>query len=342
MYEYLPPEKEKPLSVISMDSIEVEAVEWLWYPYIPFGKVTILQGDPGCGKTMLALDIAARLSKGEPLPFSDVSLPPMTVLYQTAEDGMGDTIKPRLLEAKANCENIKVIDESHDPLCFTDARIEAAIVQTGARLLILDPLSAYIGGDISLNAANEVRSTFRPLYEVASRTHCAVLIVAHMNKAMGSSALYRTNGSIDVSGAVRSIIAAGERKGEKTERIAVHVKSNLAAAGKALIYELTDKIEWKSQEDIDPDGLFLSGSSDRRTKKDEAELELLTLLAGGDTPATEVEAYFKDRGISFRTVNEAKKSLGVRSYRKGNQSFWVLTDDLKRQLCNNAACTEGL
>ena len=105
---------------------------------------------------------------------------------------------------------------------------------------------------------------------------------------------------------------------------------------------MTDKIEWKSQEDIDPDGLFLSGSSDRRTKKDEAELELLTLLAGGDTPATEVEAYFKDRGISFRTVNEAKKSLGVRSYRKGNQSFWVLTDDLKRQLCNNAACTEGL
>ena len=105
---------------------------------------------------------------------------------------------------------------------------------------------------------------------------------------------------------------------------------------------MTDKIEWKSQEDIDPDGLFLSGSSDRRTKKDEAELELLTLLAGGDTPATEVGAYFKDRGISFRTVNEAKKSLGVRSYRKGNQSFWVLTDDLKRQLCNNAACTEGL
>lgn len=338
----LPPEKEKPLSVISMDSVEVEAVEWLWYPYIPFGKVTILQSDPGCGKTMLALDIAARLSKGEPLPFSESSTPPMTVLYQTAEDGMGDTIKPRLLEANANCENIKVIDESQDPLCFTDARIEVAIVQTGARLLILDPLSAYIGGNVSLNAANEVRSTFRPLYEVAARTHCAVLIIAHMNKSMGSSALYRTNGSIDVSGAVRSIIAVGKRRGEKTERIAVHVKSNLAAAGKALVYELTDKIEWKSQENIDPDGVFLSNSSERRTKKDEAELELLTLLAERDTPATEIESHFKEMGISFRTVNEAKKSLGVRSYRKGNQSFWALTDDLKRQLHNNAACTEVL
>ncbi len=341
MYE-LQPEKEKALSVISMDSVEPEAVEWLCYPYIPFGKVTILQGDPGCGKTMLALDIAARLSKGEPLPFSDVPLSPMIVLYQTAEDGMSDTIKPRLLEAKANCSNIKFIDESQDPLCFTDRRIEEAITQTGARLLILDPLSAYIGGDISLNAANEVRASFRPLYEMASRTRCAVLIIAHMNKSVGGSALYRTNGSIDVSGAVRSIIAVGRRKGEKSERIAVHVTSNLAQAGKALIYDLTDKIEWKSQEDIDPDGLFLSGDSDRRTKKDEAELELLTLLAEGDTPATEIEEHFKNMGISFRTVNEAKKSLGVRSYRKGNQSFWALSDDLKRQLCNNAACTEGL
>lgn len=342
MNDNLPTEKEKALSIVGMDSVEAEAVEWLWYPYIPFGKVTILQGDPGCGKTMLALDLAARLSKGEPLPFSDVPLPPMTVLYQTAEDGMGDTIKPRLLEAKANCENIKFIDESQDPLCFTDQRIEAAIHQTGARLLILDPLSAYIGGDISLNAANEVRSTFRPLYEVASRTRCAVLIIAHMNKSMGSSALYRTNGSIDVSGAVRSIIAVGRRRGERTERIAVHVKSNLAQAGKALIYELTDRIEWKSQEDIDPDTLFLSGSSDRRTKKDEAEYELLMVLVDRDTPATEIEEHFKEMGISFRTVNEAKKSLGVRSYRKGNQSFWTLPDDLKRQLCNNAACTEGL
>ena len=334
------PEKEKSLSIISMDSVEPEAVEWLWYPYIPFGKVTILQGDPGCGKTMLALDIAARLSKGEPLPFSDVTLPPMTVLYQTAEDGMSDTIKPRLLEARANCENIKFIDESQDPLCFTDARIEAAILQTGARLLILDPLSAYIGGDISLNAANEVRSTFRPLYEAASRTRCAVLIIAHMNKSVGGSALYRTNGSIDVSGAVRSILSVGKRRGEKTERIAVHVKSNLAQAGKALIYELTDHVEWKRQEEIDPDGLFLSGGSDRRTKKDEAELELVTMLVEEDIPATEIEEHFGEMAISFRTVNEAKKSLGIRSYRKGNQSFWALTDDLKRQLCNNAACTE--
>lgn len=331
-------EKEKALSVVSMEEVEPEAVEWLWYPYIPFGKVTILQGDPGCGKTMLALDIAARLSKGQRLPFSDVFLPPMTVLYQTAEDGMADTIKPRLMEARANCQNIRFIDESQDPLCFTDERIEAAIRQTGARLLILDPLSAYIGSEVSLNAANEVRANFRPLYEMADRTHCAVLIIAHMNKMMGTSALYRTNGSIDVSGAVRSILAVGKRKGAKTERIFVHVKSNLAPAGAALTYDLTDKIQWLSQEDIDPDDLFSIFSADRRTKRSKVENELITLLSDGDLPAAEIECYFRQHGISFRTVNDAKKVLGIRSYRKGNKSMWSLPEQLR----NNEDCTEGL
>lgn len=216
-------EENKPLTIVGMDVVPITPVEWLWYPYIPFGKVTILQGDPGCGKTMLALDLAARLSNGAALPFSDEPSEPMIVLYQTAENGLSDTIKPRLVEAKANCTNIKFIDERDCPLCFTDERIEEAIIQTNARLLILDPLSAYIGHDVSINQANEV----------ASRTGCAILVVSHTNKMQGVSALHRTNGSIDVAGAVRSILSVGKKKGAKTERIMVHIKSNLAAAGPA-------------------------------------------------------------------------------------------------------------
>ncbi|MCD7860105.1 MAG: AAA family ATPase [Firmicutes bacterium] len=331
------PEEKKPLSIIPMDSVKIAPVQWLWYPYIPFGKVTILQGDPGCGKTMLALNLAARISNGEALPFCNTALPPMPVLYQTAEDGIDDTIKPRLVEARANCKNILFIDECSDPLCFTDERIEAAIRQVGAKLLILDPMSAYIG-DVSMNQANEVRSSFRPLYEVASATGCAILIVAHMNKLLGTSALYRTNGSIDIAGSVRSILSVGKRKGAKTERIMVHIKSNLAAVGPAMIYELTDKIEWTRQEDVNPDELFSLFGSDRKTKRSQAEDELLRLLSAGDKPATAIEQHFQKQGISYRTVTEAKKSLRILSYRKGNQSMWSLPPELR----NKEDCTGGI
>lgn len=321
----------KPLSILDMEQVPVTPVEWLWYPYIPFGKVTILQGDPGCGKTMLSLDLASRLSTGTPMPFSKEPLEPMTVLYQTAEDGLSDTIKPRLVEARANCKNIKFIDEREYPLCFTDERIEEAITQTGARLMILDPLSAYIGHDVSINQANEVRASFRPLYEVASRTGCAILIVSHMNKMQGTASLYRTNGSVDVAGAVRSILSVGKRKGAKTERIMVHIKSNLAAAGAACIYELSDRVEWTRQEEIDPDDLFGIVSSEKKKKLNQAEELLTDLLSEKDMPAVEVKAYFENLGISFRTVTDAKKNLGIRSYRQGNQSFWAITGTSTQQ-----------
>ena len=325
-------EENKPLTIVGMDAVPITPVEWLWYPYIPFGKVTILQGDPSCGKTMLALDLAARLSNGAALPFSDEPSEPTIVLYQTAEDGLSDTIKPRLVEAKANCTNIKFVDERDCPLCFTDECIEKAIIQTNARLLILDPLSAYIGHNVSINQANEVRASFRPLYEVASRTSCAILVVSHTNKMQGVSALHRTNGSIDVAGAVRSILSVGKKKGAKTERIMVHIKSNLAAAGPASIYELTDKINWTRQECIDPDDLFGIIGTDRKKKFSQAEDTLVELLSEKDLPAKEIESRFKELGISYRTVTDAKKALGIRSYRSGNQSVWSLPEELR----NNA------
>ena len=111
------------LKLISMEDIQAEEVKWLWRPYIPRGKITIIQGDPGDGKTTLALALAALVSKGQPMPGCDDAAPPMNVLYQTAEDGLADTIKPRLTTMDADCSRILVIDESEKSLTFNDERL---------------------------------------------------------------------------------------------------------------------------------------------------------------------------------------------------------------------------
>lgn len=122
------------LKLITMQDVEVQQVNWLWYPYIPFGKITVIQGDPGNGKTTLILAVAAAVTKGEPLPESGIATEPFNVIFQTAEDGLGDTVKPRLLQAGADCNRVIVIDEREKELTLSDTRIEAALIQTGAKL----------------------------------------------------------------------------------------------------------------------------------------------------------------------------------------------------------------
>lgn len=127
------------LKIINMADVETKKVEFLWYPYIPYGKLTIIQGDPGEGKTTAVLQIAALLTKGEKLPEDDQEREPVNVIYQTAEDGLADTVKPRLEAAGADCSKVLVIDESEQGLSMSDLRIEEAIKQTGAKLVILGP-----------------------------------------------------------------------------------------------------------------------------------------------------------------------------------------------------------
>ena len=162
------------LKIINMDEVQAKEVEWLWYPYIPYGKITIIQGDPGEGKTTVVLKLAALLSKGEALPCDKTEREPINIIYQTAEDGLEDTIKPRLLDADADCNKIKVIDESATPLTMLDERLEQAIDETGARLVILDPIQAYLGADVNMNVANETRSVMARLGGIADKYGCAV------------------------------------------------------------------------------------------------------------------------------------------------------------------------
>lgn len=175
------------LKLINMHEVQAEEINWLWYPYIPYGKITVIQGDPGDGKTTVVLAVAAAMTSGLLLPEAKKIITPSNVIFQTAEDGLGDTVKPRLVQAGADCGRVLVIDESEQELSLSDERIEQAITLTEAKLFVLDPLQAYIGAGVDMHRANEIRPVLKKLSLVAEKTGCAVVIVGHLNKGMNKS-----------------------------------------------------------------------------------------------------------------------------------------------------------
>ena len=314
------------LKIISMDEVPVEEVEWLWYPYIPFGKLTIIHGDGGEGKTTLILQLAALLSRGEKLPCDSTEREPIKVIYQTAEDGLGDTIKPRLLAGNADCSQIKVIDESEATLTMLDERIEKAIVETGARALILDPVQAYIGAKVDMNRANEVRTILSQLGQIAGQYRCAIILVGHLNKAQGNKSNYRGLGSIDFQATARSVLIVGRLKDNPQIRVMVQDKSSLAPEGEPIAFELGKEngFRWLGHYDISVDDL-LSGIP-KEKKSEQAENLILEYLSKGKYPQKELVKKAQTIGISKRVLDEAKKALNVRSLKEGSQWYWELPE----------------
>ena len=320
------------LRLIQMSDIEAQAVDWLWYPYIPFGKITIIQGDPGEGKTMLALTLTALLTTGRLLPEERNMRPPMSVIYQTTEDGLADTIKPRLEKAEADCARVNVIDESESPIFFSDSRIEEAVIRTQARLLILDPLQAYLGAEVDMHRANEVRPAFRRLADMAERTGCAaVVIIGHLNKMSGVKGIYRGLGSIDIPAIARSILFVGRSKEDENVRCMAQQKNSLAPIGKTLLFEIADSLVFTGASEISADKLMSgTGNEYKPTKAANAIEQLELLLSEGAMPASEIYEYFDGLGISEKTVKNAKQELGVVSQKQGSAWVWFLTKEGSR------------
>lgn len=318
------------LKIISMDEVPVEEVEWLWYPYIypyiPFGKLTIIHGDGGEGKTTLILQLAALLSRGEKLPCDSTEREPIKVIYQTAEDGLGDTIKPRLLAGNADCSQIKVIDESEATLTMLDERIEKAIVETGARALILDPVQAYIGAKVDMNRANEVRAILSQLGRIAGQYRCAIILVGHLNKVQGNKSNYRGLGSIDFQATARSVLIVGRLKDNPQIRVMVQDKSSLAPEGEPIAFELDKEngFRWLGHYDISADDLLCG--IPREKKSEQAENLILEYLSQGKYPQQALLKKAQAIGISKRVLDEAKKELNVRSLKEGSQWYWELPE----------------
>lgn len=318
-----PPQVET-VEIIRMSEVDTLTVEWLWEPYIPFGKVTIVQGNPGEGKTTFALRLAAACTTGRALP-NMKPLPPFNVIYQTAEDGLGDTVKPRLIEAVADLDRVLVIGEAKQELTLSDERIEKAIAQTGARLIILDPIQAYVGGKTDMNKANEIRPIFRRLADVAERTGCAVILIGHLNKASGGQTAYRGLGSIDFRAAARSVLLIGRVKREPNIRVIVHDKSSLAPEGKPMAFCIDPEtgFEWIGAYDITADELLSGAGGNSETKTEQAERLILDLLADGKELASEdIEKAAAEAGISARTVRSAKRNLDGRITAKRIGAVW--------------------
>lgn len=319
--------QKKAVPMIRMSDVQQTEVDWLWYPYIPFGKLTIIQGNPGEGKTFFAMQLAAACTNRKFLPQME-PFEPFNMIFQTAEDGLGDTVKPRLLSAEADLERVLVIDDADNPLTLADERIENAIRENNARLVIIDPLQAFLGANVDMNRANEVRPIFRRLAEVAQATNCAIVMIGHLNKASGSQSTYRGLGSIDITAVVRSLLFIGKVRTDPTTRVIVHEKSSLAPPGQSLAFSLGDEkgFRWIGAYDISAEDLLAGGEGNKTELKQEQAVKLIEefLSDGKKVSIAEINKEATERGISERTVRLARNSMGdkIASERQG-KDWWI-------------------
>ena len=305
--------REKPVPVMKMSEVEETVVQWLWYPFIPFGKVTLIQGNPGKGKTWLAMAIAAYCTNGKELP-NALPIEPFNVLYQTAEDGIADTIKPRLAKCGADMTRVRFINEDEKQLSMTDDRIEKAIRQNNVRLMIMDPIQAYLGANVDMNRANEIRPLFRHLSTIAERTGCAIVLIGHLNKSSGSQSDYRSLGSIDIAAAVRSILFVEKVEKEKEQdiRVVYQQKDSLAKKENPVAFSLGEEgLKWLGEYDISIEDLLMGKAGTKKeTKLEKAQKLILELLTKRKVMCLEeLEAELLAYGISSRTGRDARKQL---------------------------------
>ena len=312
----------KDLIIRTIEEIEQEPVLWAWKPFVALGKICLVQGNPGVGKSTAVLALAADITNCTLPGESDITTP-SAVIYQTAEDGYADTVKPRLRRLGADCSRVYVIDESEYPLSLADERIEESIIQTGAKLFIADPLQGFCRG-ADMHSVNGMRPLMAKLGAVAERTGCAVIIISHLRKSGGQSA-YRGLGSIDIYAAARSVLTVGKLPLDENLRALVHTKSNLSPLSKSQSFKFDENggFCWLGECDATVEDV-MGGKPKAEGQFAKARRLLETKLASGAVAAVEVMQIADDEGISFKTFKRAKDALGVISFRRGGQWYWEL------------------
>ena len=307
-------------------AVQEREVDWLWYPYIPYGKITLLQGDPGDGKSTFMLHLAAVVSKGGILPDGSEMANCGNVIYQCSEDSVSDTIKPRLIKAGADCDRIAFIDEDSNPLTFDDHRVEEAIRRTKARLVIFDPIQAYIPADGDMINAAKMRGVMKQLAALADKYACAIVLIGHMNKTAGGKNLYRGLGSIDIAAAARSVLMIKRDEAEPDIRYIFPVKSSLAYEGSAIRFMFNRVIGFQILGicDIPEAGSKILPEETHLSKAQNAERLLKLMLTGGSLPSKKILEHMKAAEISERTVRTAVKNIGVKAFKKANVWYWKL------------------
>lgn len=323
-----------------LEGIQPEEVRWLWPGRIPRGKLTILDGDPGLGKSLLSLDIAARVSRGSDFP-DGAPRQAGSVVLLNAEDGVADTVVPRLRAAGADLSKvhtIRVIPQPGGdrlPDIITDAaKIEMEVLRLRAVLIVIDPLNCYLPSEVNTWNDHHVRRALAPFAAVADRTGAAVLVIRHLNKRETPNALYRGGGSIGIIAAARAAFLVARHPQDSSLVVFAPVKMNLAAKPLSLAYRVAvtadvARIEWAGPVDLEADGLLAEHQATERPSELNRATEFLrSFLRGGPKLTEQVKSAALQLGISERTLKRAKGAIGVMAehegYGTGSKWLWHL------------------
>lgn len=321
--------------LVRLSDVTPEEVSWLWYPYIPAGKLTLLEGDPQVGKTWLALQLAALVSTGDPFPdparkgAPGPRRPPANVVYMTAEDGLGDTLRPRLEACGADVNRIYALrgrlqrdeetgEEIERPIWLSNLEeLRQVMEEVRPALVVVDPLQAYLGERVDMHRANEVRPILSGVARLAEEYGCAVLLVRHLGKSPQDRPIYRGLGSIDFAAAARSILLAGIQE-DTGARILAHTKSSLAEAGPSMAYAIRGgRFYWEGISDVTAAALLAPAPDpEEKSAVEEAADWLRDALEDGPMPSKVLIKEAKASGIAEITLRRAKERLGVRALRQ--------------------------
>jgi hypothetical protein len=334
------------LNLRRIADVQAEAVSWLWNNYVPFGKLTVLEGDPAMAKTTIAITIAAAVSRGRALPGSP-SLEPADVLLATYEDGIADTIRPRLEAAGADLKRVHCIDGTgkHGDLFTIPEHIPAllaSVQRVNARLVVVDPLMAALSGRVDAHKDHHVRRALSPLAKAAEESGAAALVVRHLVKSGGARAIMSGGGSIGIGACARVVLQVGEDPNEPGRRVLAVVKNNLAKHPCSILYRVADRmlggagaqpvILWEGESTVSANDLAAARAqaleAQGLTKADDAIALLREWLSGGPLAAKDVARLGRDQNISQGTLDRAAVRLGVVKRRSGHgtnhHSEWTL------------------
>ena len=313
-----------------ISGVEPVKVSWLWPSWLARGKLALVDGDPGLGKSAMTLNLAARVSAGMSFPDGSPCEPAGVVLL-SAEDGLADTIRPRLDAAGADTSKILSLatvpdEDGHERLLSIPEDlplIERGIRRVGARLVVVDPLMAFLSGNTNSHRDQDMRRALAPLAGLAERTGAAVLVVRHLNKAAANNPLYRGGGSIGIIGAARMAFVVGKDPKDDNRRVLASTKNNLAPTPRSLVFGLTEadngsvEVNWLGQSEVSAkDILATPQDQEHADARGEAVEFLNDVLADGPMPAKEVVEEADDAGIAEKTLRRAKKLLNVMVYRE--------------------------
>jgi len=320
-----------------------ETVRWVWPGRVPAGKLTVIEGDPATAKSTLTLDLAARVTRGDSWPDGQPGSSPSSVLLLSAEDGWGDTIRPRLEAAGADlercvCVAAREVEGEHGPILRPVilpediAWIASLINRTAAAMVVVDVLAAYLSDRVDSHKDQSVRRLLAVLAAAAARTGAAVILIRHHNKAAGTPALYRGGGSIGIIGAARAAYAVIRDPEDVDHRLLATVKSNLALEAPTWGYNLVDvpylgvaRIEWDREADRRSAAELLAGGETTALGEAVAWLSAWRAEHPGVVPAADLIEAANETGIPTATLGRARKQLGLKSHK--TRHGWMIQDD---------------